>query len=408
MKRTKARSEKRQKLSRMLLTHITLCILFATSGGKALGKLKEGKSFEAVSEEDVTETIIVREAPEKKKKKRYVLKNVEETEEEEAKIIILRESPPYAREDKSQEPTLSPFRERTFGERISEKIDAKIAKERERQERERRQKEREQENSILQKIDIALNQPEEVIKQSQWVEQDAVDRALERKKTHTTLAEQEKTLREQFEAEEKKSRISVAPTIGISDVDNSNRANYETDSSTSFGVALDFPIDENLYTTFSYSYTEYEIPYYRGNFNSYNRYDSRQLEYKQNSFNVGIKYKLFTQGFGIRPILSTGIGYVRGYINYDEDSYRNYALKDYVVSSFTGYIGGGVELRFSEKLGIATMLRYNHILHNDKDDYGFHTFSGSTNNLDRRKESVGREIQEDAFYTISASILLQF
>ena len=400
-------------------TKVTFPILFVVgmvlACSTALAQLKERGAFKV--HEEVEEAVIVSEAPKKKYK---IVKAVGEdaTIEQHSggpRVIFIKEA--VSSSGSTQNTSLTP-REKTFGQRLSERVDAKLAKVRAEKEAELARIEREQQNSILRRIDMALNggygdskRPPEWIP-SENVEETMVQKSSSKKDAkpkYSTLVEHEEILQARLE-KRSNIRITVAPMIGISDLQGANYADYhEVESGNSFGISLDFFIRESLYSNFSYMYTEYDILGVRSSNRSRSRAD---LEYKQNTFSLGLKYKLFDEYFGFRPVLSTGIAYVRGYINRDEDSYYiggAYDIEDYVVSAFTGYVGGGMEMRFSESLGVEAMFNYHTVLHNDKDNYRrpFYSTSGNSS-LDRKKETIGRDIQDNAFYTISASLLLRF
>ena len=396
----------KQYQNRSLDIPFFLLLGFVLIGGSAAqAQLKEGEAFK--KQKEVKAAVIVSEKPDNKKEYE-IIENEADQYKGSPRIIIIRENQNNQAQNNQAQNVLAAATEKSFGQKLSEKIDTSLAKARAEKEAELARIERAQQESILRRIDMALKGIS-YEKSPAWVpteEKEEVKETEVKKPSYSSLVEQEGILQARLDKKKPssgKQNITFSPTIGISDIQGNDYSYNEVESGNTYGIAMDFPIGEGLYSSFSYAYTKLNIPSKRhGNSNS-----SRNMAYKQNVFSLGLKYKLFDGYFGFRPVLGAGVSYVRGYINQDDNNgYVNITSKDYIVSAFTGYVSGGMEMRLSDSVGIGALLSYHTVLHNDKKSNYRYTIG--SNSINRAKETIGRDIQDNSFYTISASLLLQF
>ncbi len=162
-------------------------------------------------------------------------------------------------------------------------------------------------------------------------------------------------------------RVTITPKGGLSGITNSM---YDIESKYSFG--LNVGMDLNNYLSFSagYTYSTYNLNAGSTVYNPY-AYQLQKLDLNDNVIDMGLRANITGAKAKLRPYIGAGVGYRRGYLNYDQktlDMLKNYNYgygnsnpDDIELSAFLGYIETGVELKISKAISLVGNIRYYNV-----------------------------------------------
>lgn len=336
----------------------------------------------------------------------------------------------------------------TPGSRISRMIDGKLDENRRRYEEEAKRKQKEDEDRLVSRFEQALTEEHAPAPQPVQPYQQQAQVQPQPQPVQTTQAPQAiSTVDEEYaEAAVMKSEakaatasnrgsFTIAPHIGLTSL--SVPSNYTSSSGVALGLSGMYSIDDNLAVIGSYTYAEHDITLKNGGstFNSFNQFSANnfnnpnylnnnlnKLEYSQNIFDGGLRYTLFSREASFRPYFGGGGGYMRGYLNYPQQTLNNSfaqnpfnntngQLEDYEVGAWFAYLALGTNIQFSDNFGLGLNYRYNILLsatENTKiNNYGF-VNNGFNQGLITDKEIVGGSLRDSNFHMFNASLNLTF
>lgn len=258
------------------------------------------------------------------------------------------------------------------------------------------------------------------------------------------------------EVEQEKTRITVQPRGGVSNLMGSNY--YSINSRFTGGLSLGAEVSENLAIEFGYQYSEYGVSltstnpwvlYYQSVSGYYqNNYESVVM--KQNIVDLGVKVPLMGRGSKVRPFIGGGGAYSKSYINYDQSILallNRYGLtnlsKDYELSQYLGYVSTGVDVQLSKSISIGALFKYYGVLssnenqalnnaalygspyasaygnqyngynrtgYNNSGYYNYNQYTGNaySTTSDTDKQNVGSSLARSAFYSAQVGITFSF
>jgi len=173
-----------------------------------------------------------------------------------------------------------------------------------------------------------------------------------------------------YSSEQKKSGngVSIMPKIGFASISGANQYNF--DSKFTAGLALEFSVSDYVGLELGYAYSEYALSpgtqSYVPGYSTASYYN--QLEYKQNTFDIGMKLYFVNSDAKVRPYVGGGAAYSMGYINYNKRTrdmmsmYPQYGygrdVTDYQLNQIMGTLTGGLELKVSSKVSIGASYKY--------------------------------------------------
>lgn len=175
---------------------------------------------------------------------------------------------------------------------------------------------------------------------------------------------QEEIQQEDTVPKKKRGMISVMPKAGLSNIVGSV---YDVQSRMAVGLTVGVEIGKQYGLDLSYTYARYGLS--AGS--SLSPYSGsmilQKLQFNDNLIDLVGKYYFFDNTSAFRPSLGLGLGYRRGYLNYDADTIAfmrqfGYNTRDIEVSGFLGVIHGSVEYFVTDHIAIHAILRYYHIL----------------------------------------------
>lgn len=162
--------------------------------------------------------------------------------------------------------------------------------------------------------------------------------------------------------------VSIMPKIGFASISNVN--NYDFDSRFTAGLSMGFTVSDYVGLELGYAYSEFALApgnqsyvpgyYGAGNYN--------QLEYKQNTFDIGMKLFMTGPDSKVRPYIGGGAAYSMGYVNYNKRTrdmmsmYPQYGFSrdvtDYQLNQVMGTLSTGLDLKISSNVSIGASYKY--------------------------------------------------
>ena len=223
--------------------------------------------------------------------------------------------------------------------------------------------------------------------------------------------------------EEEKTRISVTPRAGISNLAGTNYFNVQARYSA--GLALGVEVSEQISFQVGYLYSEYGIgvassnPYigylqastgsaYSNNFATY--------ILRQNVFDAGLKFHVLGKTSKLRPYLGGGAAYARSFLNYDatvlsalNQTYGAQSLAtDYSTSAFLGFLQAGMDVSLGKNILLGAEFRYYNVLSATENQSlntgGFYTGY----NPDPNKSIAGGSLARSNFYSVLGTASFTF
>jgi len=186
-----------------------------------------------------------------------------------------------------------------------------------------------------------------------------------------------------------KSGISIAPKAGLSTISNDA---YDITSKFALGVGLGFDVSDNVGVELGYAYSEnaLKLNYVPGAYGAtYNAYTtSRELVYKSNTFDIGMKLYLSGLDAKVRPFVGAGMAYTVGFVNYDartlselQASGANLRTNDYQLNQFQGALQTGLELKIGTNVSIGATYKLLKPLNSNESEDGLQAggFYGAPN-----------------------------
>jgi outer membrane protein W len=162
--------------------------------------------------------------------------------------------------------------------------------------------------------------------------------------------------------------ISIMPKVGFASISNSD--NYNFDSRFTAGLSLGFTVSEYVGLELGYAFSEYALsPGNRAFAPGYSMASYyNQLEYKQNTFDIGMKLYFVNSNAKVRPYVGAGAAYSMGYVNYNKRTRDMMAMypqfgfgrdiTDYQLNQIMGTLSGGLDLKVSSKVSIGASYKY--------------------------------------------------
>jgi hypothetical protein len=220
------------------------------------------------------------------------------------------------------------------------------------------------------------------------------------------------TARDLEPASSQKPMFSLTALGGISNI-TSNNIGYSISPQFSTGVAASLAATDYVSIQLGYTYSQYGV-----SMNSYNSYYNngvglQSLQLNQNVFSAGAKVDLLGPDSKIRPFVSAGLAYSKGYVNYNSTTlsyinanpYAAAAGQDYDVSQFLGYVGGGIDVQLTRNISIGVDFKYYDAL-SSSDNGGLNNegFYNNVSLISPDKQYVGGSLASANFYTVMAGL----
>ncbi len=218
-----------------------------------------------------------------------------------------------------------------------------------------------------------------------------------------------------------KSGISITPKAGLSTISNSS---YDITSKFALGVGLGFDVSDNVAVELGYVYGEnaLKLNYVPGAFGAYySPYTTqRELVYKSNTFDIGMKLYLSGLDAKVRPFVGGGLAYTVGFVNYDSKSIQELQASgaglrtgDYQLNQFQGALQAGLELKVGTNVTIGATYKLLKPLNSSESDDGLQAggFYGAPNvaaiaNYD--KQQLRGTIRDSATQMVLVGASIQF
>lgn len=221
-----------------------------------------------------------------------------------------------------------------------------------------------------------------------------------------------------------KGSVRFAPSIGFTSLGSDE---YNIDSRQTLGVSIEADIDESLAAVVSYAYAQYDVSVESSQFNNlwapgFLNNNTKELEYNQNVFDAGLRYYLLPKKSRFRAYLGGGVGYQKGFLNYDQATLNTFArdlnlvnsgeLDDYEVTSFLGLAETGAELQLTKAISVGGNFKYAKVISSrenkpiNNNGFVLNGFGQSQQSTD--KEAAGGSIASESFYSILANIKIAF
>lgn len=220
--------------------------------------------------------------------------------------------------------------------------------------------------------------------------------------------------------EEQSGKISISPRGGMSGITNSM---YDVQSDYSAGIGLGIDFSEYLAFTAGYTYSRYNIAAGTTVYNP--GYALQRLDMSDNVMDMGLRLNFLSTKAKLRPFIGGGVGYRRGFVNYDNATLNfmrqyNYGLntQDVELSAFMGYIETGLEIKLTKMIGFSGMIRYFNILSsrqtnpinpyafvNPYNNAGYYGAYGYNNDA---RTSASSALAENNFYQMMIGLTVSF
>ena len=437
-----------QKLALIALLTLTLIPAYATKTYAAMEdeEVKEdtvvpesGSNLVDQAEPEVKEEVIVKKLPAKRKtapKRRVIIQEVEDSQDEEASS------------DQAQ-PQAVPASTATVGSSVDQTINKKLDGARQ-----------QIESKIAEAIDgmqitiggnqaaapqQALGPTTTTVVQDQTVQKSAAP--MPNEKAYMTVDEAPKVDGESADATDEskaaldtnaplKGRMSVFPLFGLSTINpGTNGGGYSPESDYTAGLGVEVDVADNMSFVGNYQYSKYNIkltsqgmfPIY-GNYGSvypgygYNSNDLNSLKYSQNAIDAGMRLYLLPKQYRYRFFVGAGMGYQRGYLNY-QDTVLNMLsanpslrmsgyLDDYVITQFLFNAEAGGEINLTKAISLGGLFRYSTVVSSSTQDQvnsGWYNQSGFTQyGQATDKTIVGNSLAKSGFYSILGTLKYSF
>ncbi len=220
--------------------------------------------------------------------------------------------------------------------------------------------------------------------------------------------------------EDQNGKISITPRGGMTGITNSM---YDVQSDYSAGVGLGVDFSENLAFTAGYTFSKYTIAAGTTVYNP--GYALQKLDMSDNVMDMGLRLNFLSTKAKLRPFIGGGVGYRRGFVNYDNATLNymkqyNYGMntQDVELSAFMGYIETGLEIKLTKMIGISGMIRYFNILSsrqtnpinpyafvNPYNNGGYYGTYGYNNDA---RTSAGTALADNNFYQMMLGLTVSF
>lgn len=218
-----------------------------------------------------------------------------------------------------------------------------------------------------------------------------------------------------------KSGISITPKAGLSTISNDA---YDITSRFALGVGLGFDVSDNVGVELGYAYGEnaLRLNYVPGAYGAtYNAFTtSRELVYKSNTFDMGMKLYLSGLDARVRPFVGAGLAYTVGFVNYDartlselQAAGAGLRTNDYQLNQFQGALQTGLELKIGSNVSIGATYKLLKPLNSTETEDGLQAggFYGAPNvsamaNYD--KQALRGTIRDSAIHMVLVGASIQF
>lgn len=201
--------------------------------------------------------------------------------------------------------------------------------------------------------------------------------------------------------------VSIMPKLGYTSLNNDN---YDFDSKFTVGLALGFTVSDYVGLELGYAYSEFGLKpgtrYYVPGFYGAGFYE--EMEYKQNTFDLGMKLYFVNADAKVRPFVGGGAAYSMGFINYDKRTRDTLAMypqynknvSDYELNQIMGVLSAGIDFKVSSNVSIGAAYKYfaplssseNETLYNG----GFYGVGIPGNAYDPQKDYVRGSIKDSS------------
>lgn len=201
--------------------------------------------------------------------------------------------------------------------------------------------------------------------------------------------------------------VSIMPKIGYSSINNND---YKFDSRFTVGLGLGFTVSDHVGLELGYAYSEYELGlgnrYYVPGYYGTTAYE--RLNYKQNTFDLGMKLYFVNADAKVRPYIGGGAAYSMGYINYSKRTrdmlamYPQYNrnIADYELNQIMGVLSAGLEFKVADNVSIGGAYKYFAPISSSENDTlyngGFYGNSIPGSAYDPTKENVRGTIKDSS------------
>lgn len=229
------------------------------------------------------------------------------------------------------------------------------------------------------------------------------------------------------EGEMENNRVSITPRIGISNITNSANTFYEISSKYSLGGDISVDVTDHIAFTAGYTYSAYLLSAGSA-FMAPAGYKLQQLQLNDNSITAGMRGYLLGMKSRVRPFIGGGVGYRKGFINYDEAARRYFSspdtLQDVEISGFSGNAEAGLEFRLSKSLSLVGSFRYFTMLSSSQNvpvnangfinagmvpgGYYYGGLSPYASAADYQKYQAADSLAKNSFYQLMAGVSLSF
>ncbi|MGZ3695643.1 MAG: hypothetical protein ACXWQO_16145 [Bdellovibrionota bacterium] len=218
----------------------------------------------------------------------------------------------------------------------------------------------------------------------------------------------------------KSAGIKVSPILGMTNISSSY---YNISARYTAGVELEMEMDDSLAAVIGYSYSQHDIslgnanPFYtQSSMYGYGGSNYSTLQYNQNVFSLGMRLYLMPKTSKFRAFLGGGLGYNKGYVNYNNRYATTYQYNpfqnqtDYEVSSFLGILEAGAEVQVSKNISVGGLFKYDQVLSANQNqplnNYAFinNGYGGQISD----KAVVGGSIAKENFYSILGTVKVAF
>lgn len=234
-------------------------------------------------------------------------------------------------------------------------------------------------------------------------------------------ADGESVAKKSDEESASKSSVKLAPIIGMTSIGSNY---YNIESKYTAGLEIEMNIDDSLAAVLGYSYSQYDIslgnanPFYMAQpqygYGYGNAYSA--LSYNQNVFSGGLRVYLMPLESKFRAFVGGGLGYNKGYVNYNNRYAQTYQFNpyqnqlDYEVTSYLGLLEAGAEFKVSKAVSVGALFKYAQVLSANENqplnNYAF--INQGYNGQVTDKAIVGGSIAKENFYSILGTVKVAF
>ncbi|MDR3608194.1 MAG: OmpW family outer membrane protein [Oligoflexia bacterium] len=207
--------------------------------------------------------------------------------------------------------------------------------------------------------------------------------------------------------------FSLSGRAGISNFTSSN-AGYNISPQFSTGIAASVAATDYVSIELGYTYSQYGVALATTNSYYYGASNPQTLQMNQNVMDAGVKINLLGPDSKIRPFVTGGFGYSKGYVNYNSTilSYinANPSLQglgtDYDVTQYLGYVGAGADVKLTKSISIGVDFKYFDVLSsNQNNNFNNYAFYGNPYAAPTPDKSyVGSSLATANFYTLMAGV----